>query len=133
TSIAAHVMLTRQVSAQVPFLWLKGINGMQVAYEMLRIVRWLATHTYRDTGVSVCSRRNGRTNRAVGNSDASAHTLEARKHVRAVASDEAKRRCNPQGLYAIQRHTNAKAPHLVQRPSLSDTRCCGHRGAPTVA
>src|SRR5690625_142015 len=126
-------MLTKQASAQVLLPWLKGINGMQVACEVLRIVRWLATHTYRDTGVSVCSRRNGRTNRAVGNSDASAHALEARKHVRAAASDEAQRRCNPQGLYAIQRYTNAKAPHLVQRPSVSNTWRCGHRGAQAVA
>src|SRR5690625_3148603 len=106
---------------------------MWVAYEVLRIVRWLATHTYRDTGVSVCSRRNGRTNRAVGNSDASAHAREARKHVRAVASNEAQCRCNPQGVHAIQRHTDAKASDLVQRPGVSDTWRGGHRGTPTVA
>src|SRR5690625_7951486 len=107
---------------------------MWVAYDVLLLtLRRSFAHTYRDTGVSVCSRRYGRTNRAVGDSDAGAYALEARKHVRAVASDEAKRRCNPQGVHAIQRHTNAKAPHLVQRPSLSDTRSCGHRGAPTVA
>src|SRR5699024_136338 len=68
---------------------------MWVAYEMLLTLCRSFAHTHRDTGVSVRSRRHGRTSRAVGNSDASAHALEARKHVRAVASDEAKRRCNP--------------------------------------
>src|SRR5699024_8421567 len=106
---------------------------MWVAYEVLRLVRWLATHTDRDTRVSVRSRRHGRTSRAVGNSDASAHALEARKHVRAAASNEAQCRCNPQSVHAIQRYPDAKASHLVQRPGVSDTWRGGHRGTPTVA
>src|SRR5690625_1942038 len=100
---------------------------MRVAYEMLLTLCRSFAHTYRDTGVSVCSRRYGRSGRAVGDSDAGALALEARKHVRAVASDVAKRRCDPQGVHAIQRYTNAKTSHLVQRPGVSDTWRCGHR------
>src|SRR5699024_2051794 len=106
---------------------------MWVAYEMLLTLCRSFAHTRRDRGISVCVRRNWRKKRAVVNRNEGKKRIEARKHVRVVVSDEAKRRCKQQGVHAIQRHTNAKAPHLVQRRSLSDTRSCGHRGAPTVA